>query len=222
MRTALALAFAVVGVGACERRFSSDPPPLAPESLAPASSSGRVDPILGPTLADDAPVVHNQSHAMTVSFCSTSQPSCPASEVDASPDARYRVVFGSGHAEIRSRGQAMADLYKELRDRTSAGERLDAEARAPGDAGAAALVSDRPRAAAESSDALSQCAFHLLDLVDGVGEVTLDVVHTHGVQECMVSLGGSAGDGGAEQCLIQEPERPKRPGRGGGGRGIAF
>jgi hypothetical protein len=222
MRVVLAFALAVVAVRACEQRFSSNPPPLSPESLTPAPSSGRVDPILGPNTADNVPVAQNQSHAMTVTFCSTGQPSCPTSEADASPDARYRVVFGSGHAEIRSRGQAMTDLYKELRDRTSAGERLDAEARAPGDAGAPAMVGDRTKTSAASSDALSQCAFHLLDLVDGVGEVTLDVVHTYGVRECMVSLDGSAGDGGAAQCLIQEPERPKRPGRGGGGRGIAF
>lgn len=83
------------------------------------------------------------------------------------------------------------------------------------------MVGDRTKASASNNDALSQCAFHLLNLVDGVGEVTLDVVHTYGLQECMVSLGGTVTDGGAGQCLIQEPERPKRPGRGGG-RGIAF
>jgi hypothetical protein len=220
MRLVLVVALAVVGAGACEQRFSSNPPPLAPENLTPAPSSGRVDPILGPSSADPAAVTQNQSHALTVTFCSTGQPMCPASEMDASPEARYRVVFGTGHAEIRSRRQAMTDLYQELRDRTSAGERLDAEARAPGDAGAPAPVGERPKTSTASSDALSQCAFHLLDLVDGVGEVTLDVVRAYGVHDCMVSLGGSA-DGGAGQCLIQEPERSKRPGRGGG-RGIAF
>jgi len=220
MRVVLAFALALVGAAACEQRFSSDPPRLAPESSTPAPSSGRVDPILGPSAADSVAVSQNQSHAMAVIFCSAGQASCPTSEADASPDARYRVIFGSGHAEIRSRGQAMADLYKELRDRTSAGERLDAEARAPGDAGGRAVAGDRTRKSEESSDALSQCAFHLIDLVDGVGEVTLDVIRTAGVQGCMVSLGGSVSDGGAAQCLIQAPERPKRA--GGGGRGIAF
>jgi hypothetical protein len=221
MRLVFVVALAVVGAGACEQRFSSNPPALAPESLTPAPSSGGVDPIFGPSSADPPAVAQNQSHALTVTFCSTGQPMCPASEMDASPEARYRVVFGSsGHAEIRSRRQAMTDIYQELRDRTSAGERLDAEARAPGDAGAPALVGDRSKTSAASSDALSQCAFHLLDLVDGVGEVTLDVVRSYGVHDCMVSLGGSA-DGGGGQCLIQEPERPKRPGRGGG-KGIAF
>jgi hypothetical protein len=219
MRLVFVVVLAAVGVGACEQRFSSNPPPLAPGSITPAPSGGG-DPIFGPSSAEQPAVAKNPSHALTVTFCSTGLPTCPASEVDASPEARYRVLFGTGHAEIRSRRQAMTDIYQELRDRTSAGERLDAEARAPGDAGAPTAVGDRSKTSTSTSDALSQCAFHLLDLVDGVGEVTLDVVHAYGVHDCTVSLGG-AGDGGSGQCLIQEPERPKRPGRGGG-KGIAF
>jgi hypothetical protein len=218
MRIVFVFALAVMGVDACEQRFSSNPPPIAPESLTPAPSSG-VDPVLGPGPADITVAAQGQSHAMTVTFCSTSQLSCPTSDAGASPDARYRVVFGSGHAEIRSRGQAMADLYKELRDRTSAGERLDAEARAPGDAGTP-VTGDRMPTNTAGSDPLSQCAFHLLDLVDGVGEVTLDVVHAYGDRACSVSLGGST-DAGAGRCLIPAPERPTRPG-GGRGRGIPF
>jgi hypothetical protein len=221
MRSALVIAFAVVGVRACEQRFSSNPP-IDPGSFAAApSSSGSSDPLVGPNPADNAPAAQKPSHAMTIMLCSTSQPACPASEADASPEARYRVVFGSGHAVIRSRGQAMTDLYTELRDRTSAGERLDAEARASGDAGAAAMAGDHAKTGTASSDAFSQCAFHLLALVDGGGEVALDVVHGYGERACLVSLGGPADDAGAGQCLVQEPEHPHRPGRGSG-KGIAF
>jgi hypothetical protein len=54
----------------------------------------------------------------------------------------------------------------------------------------------------------------LLDLVDGVGEVTIDVIHGRSTG-CMVSLGRLATDGGAPQCLVREPERPKGRGKGG-------
>jgi hypothetical protein len=106
----------------------------------------------------------------------------------------------------------MADLYKELRDRTSSGERLNAQSVAQGDAGARAGGGSTKGGGGDSSDPLAQSALHLLDLVDGVGEVTLDVVHGSGSHGCQVSLGRSA-DGGASRCLVQEPERPHRMGR---------
>jgi len=104
----------------------------------------------------------------------------------------------------------MADLYKELRDRTASGERLDAEPRAPGAGGPLPVGGSSTKA--NSDDPIAQCAFQLLDLVDGVGEVTLDVVRGSGGHGCQVSLGRTA-DGGASRCLVQEPERTRRPGR---------
>jgi hypothetical protein len=161
-------------------------------------------------------VAPDSSHAMTVTICSASPLACPASAADASADMSYHVVFGSGRGVIRSRGQAMADLYNELRDRTASGERIDAKPRAPGDVGPPALPSrvSTTKASAGSSDAIAKCALQLLDLVDGVGQVTLDVIYGSGSSGCMVSLGRFAADGGASQCLVQEPERPHRPGGG--------
>jgi hypothetical protein len=216
MRSLLPFAVALFGLLGCEQRFSSDPP-LVPESPAPAFSSSAIDALFAPIARDAGAVAVDSSHAMTVTICSASPQPCPPTEEDASADASYRVVFGSGRGAIRSRGQAMADLYEELRSRTTAGERLDAEPHSPGDAGGPGALSGRSTgmASAGSSDPIARCAFHLLNLVDDVGEVDLNVVHGSGSKGCMVSLGQSATASGASQCLIQEPERPHRPGRKG-------
>jgi hypothetical protein len=221
MRRSLIVAVAAIGLFDCEQRFSSNPPPFAPGSVASSPSSGALEALLAPSTADAGPVASLEAtRAMIITMCASTEQSCPASDADASGDARYRVVFGSGHAEIRSRGQAMADLYKEVRDRTAVGERLVAEPRVLGDGGAPA-IQGMTEASAGKGDPVSQCAFHLLDLVDGVGEVTLSVVHEYGGSDCMVTLGRAAASGGASQCLIKAPERASRPGRGAG-RGIPF
>jgi len=207
-RSHLLFVLALASLCGCEERFSANPPPIAPESLPPVSSSNAVDALLAPTATDAGAPAPDLSHALTVTRCSSSAQPCPASDADAS----YRVVFGSGRGAVRSRGQAMADLYKELRDRTASGERLDAETHAPGDAGGHAPVGGGASTKASNDDPIAQCAFQLLDLVDGVGEITLDVLHGAGVHGCQVSLGRAA-DGGALRCLVQEPERTRPAGR---------
>jgi hypothetical protein len=215
MRRVLLHAAALVGLIGCEQRFSADPP-AGPESFAPApSSSNALDALLATSATDAGAAGRDTSHALVVTLCSASPQACPAPEGDASTDGSYHVVFGSGRGAIRSRGQAMADLYKELRDRTKSGEHLDAEPRAPGGVGSPARLAggSTSKASEDSSDPIAQCASHLLDIVDGVGEVGLDVVHSFGSTGCVVSLGRSAADGGASQCLIKAPERVHRPGR---------
>lgn len=206
MRRLLLAAVTLTGLVACEQRFSSTPP-----SVAPASSAGAIDALLAPNAADAGSAATAGSHAITITLCSASPQPCPSPDTGESTDARYRVVFGSGRAEIRTRGQAMTDLYKELRDRTAAGERLDAEPRAPGDSGTAAGGGAKASSEAGGDDLISQCAFHLLDLVDGVGEVSLDVVHQFGSGKsgCRISLRRDV------QCLVRDPERTKGPGTGG-------
>jgi hypothetical protein len=156
-------------------------------------------------------LVTDASRAMTVTLCSSSPEACRASDSDASVDAGYRVLFGSGRGAIRARGQAMTDLYEELRNRTALGQRLDAEPHAPGATVAPTVQAgtSATKTNAGSGDPLTQCAFRLLELVDSTGEVTLDRVHGSGSTGCLVSLGG------ASQCLVQEPERPHQQGRGG-------
>ena len=209
MRRILFPSLAVAALWACEERFSANPPPLAPESLPPLSSSNSVDALFPPAPTDGGVAARDTSHALVITLCSSTATPCPDSNPD---ETSYRVVFGSGRGAVRSRGQAMADLYKELRDRTASGERLDAEPRAASGSGGHFPVGSGSSAKASNDDPVAQCAFQLLDLVDGVGEVTLDVVHGSGSHGCRVSLGRAA-DGGVARCLVQEPEKERRPGR---------
>jgi hypothetical protein len=217
MRRLLLPAAALSALLHCEQRFSATPPVMAPESVAPAAPSGALEALLSPPGVGAGPIEVEVSRALTITLCSASSVPCPSLD-DAAMEASYRVVYGSGRAEIRSRGQAMADLYKELRDRLASGERLDAVARPPRQAGGAFSAGNgaamKP-ASADSSDATSQCAFHLLDLVDGVGEVMLEVMPRFSATGCLVSLGRPTSDAGLPHCLITEPERPNRPGRKG-------
>ena len=201
---ALVLVFA--GSIACEQRFSSTPS-RGPDDVAPAPP-GAIDALLAPRGSDAGAPQSSGSHAMVVTLCAADPGACAAARADGgNVESGYRVVFGSGRAELRSRGQAMADLYKELRDRTSSGERLSAQPRSPGDGGALAAGESRGSSGpGGDAEPLSQCAFHLLDLVDGVGEVTLDVVHGYGSRACLVSL-GQAGPG---QCLVHGADGPPK------------
>jgi hypothetical protein len=212
----LPLAVLLAGLLGCQQRFSSDA--LTAENFAAPSSSGALDAGLVPSGVDAGAPPLESSHAMTVTSCSSSPQACGAPEADAAARASYRVVFGSGRAEIRSRGQAMADVYQQLRDRTVSGERLDAEPRASGaaEAPAARGVGSAASTNTGGSDPVAEGAFRLLDLVDRTGEVTLDIVHGLGSKGCTVSLGRSA-DGGSSQCLIREPERGQGPDRKGPG-----
>jgi hypothetical protein len=111
---------------------------------------------------------------------------------------------------VRSRGQAMSDLYREMRDKTSAGQVLDIEARNPA-AGDGGVVSPSGTHGGGSDDPISRASFAVLDIVDAIGEAAVDVLYTSGTDQCAISLGrGVHPDSGAMQCLVREPDRPKR------------
>jgi hypothetical protein len=209
MRRLLIPSAAVAALGAlvnCEQQFSASPPPLAPENAPAAASAGAMEALLSGPATDAGQTQYEASRAMTVTLCSASSTPCSSAD-DASADGSYRVVFGSGRAEIRSRGQAMTDLYKELRDRVAAGDRLVAIARAPrGSGGAFSASSAAATTGTDSGDVTTQGAFHLLDLVDGVGEVTLEVAPRFAATGCLVSLGRPSGDGGAAHCVTPSTE----------------
>jgi hypothetical protein len=209
----------------CNEPFSSHPPPMTPESIPPASSSNAIDALFAPTPAgasDAAPPTQSSRHALSITQCSSSPTPCLPPEGEASVSTSYLVVLGSGRGSVRSRGQATADLYNELRYRTTTGERLDAEAHARADGGDSAPVATgaETRKSPTGGDPIAQCAQELLDLVDSAGEVTLDVLHESGSNGCMVSIGRFSADAGASQCLVQAPEHPHGPPRGR--KGMAF
>jgi hypothetical protein len=217
MRFGVFIVLALAGLSSCEDHYSSNPPPFTPENIPPASPSSRIEALFA--RPDAGPVAQSSSvaRALTVTTCSSSPQLCAAKSED-SPSAGYYVVSGSGRGAGRSRTQAMADVYREVRDRTSLGEHLHAEPHVPGDAQTPPPVGAiATSGATNAGDPIGKCAAQLLEIVDAVGEVTLDVAHGSGGRACLVSLGGGAADGGA-QCLLQAPERPQRQGQGRRGR----
>ncbi len=198
----------------CEQRFSANPPELPPEPSGGGAGAGAggIEALLAPRDGDAGAAAAGSTHAMVITLCSAMPAACEG----APEGTAYHVVYGgSGRGVLRSREQTVADLYKELRDRTSSAERLLASPRSPRDGGAPVLLhASSAKASERSGDALAQSAQHLVDVVDGVGELALDVLHGPG--ECLVALGRAGSDAGAQQCLIQSPERPHAPaGRGG-------
>jgi len=216
MHRALTLTTLFVTMCACEDHYSSSPP-TAPESYPTMSSSSRVAALFAPAGADAGPPAAASpvevTYALTITNCSSIPTACPTSGADASADGTYWVAYGSGRGVVRSREQAKADLYQELRNRTASGQRLNAQAHAPGDA-QAPVASNRAtsKAGTGDSDPLATCAVQLLDAVDQAGEVAISVVHGSRSRGCLISLGGSTDDDGAAQCLMKAPEQPKRQG----------
>jgi hypothetical protein len=100
--------------------------------VASDASVSSIETLLAPVTPDAGPVMVDSSHALTVTTCSSSKRPCSAPGADASTAASYLVVFGSGRGEVRSRGQAVTELYEELRNRLTSGERIDVEPRSPG------------------------------------------------------------------------------------------
>jgi hypothetical protein len=206
----IALAFSLGVLSACEQRYSGDAPANSPSNEPGPASSAGLAAVLGSVPGDAGRVALRTEHAMVVTNCGWPSSPCAGLEQTDAEGGTYRVVFGSGRASIRSRGQAMSDLYRELRDKSSAGLRLDIEARAPSVGDAAAPPIAAPHASrGTASDPISQSAFAVLDLVDSVGEADVDEVNVSDADQCVISLGRMA-DGGAMQCLVRAPERAKR------------
>lgn len=210
------LACLATSVFACEQRFSATSPA---DTLAPALTSDAGEAWLTQPVVDAGPVAVDSSHAMTLTACASNRQACPEPDSDGSVPATYRVVFASGRGVIRSREQAMTDLYRELRDRMTTGERLTIHSAARRDGGAASRPKGGSAAATSpDNDAFVQSAQRLLEVVDGSGEVTIDVVRGKSFG-CMLLLAPSVpvpdDDGGASSCLIKEPERPSKRSPGG-------
>jgi len=120
----------------------------------------------------------------------------------------YRVSFGTGSGSVRTREQAVADLYREVRDRTGFGTRLLAVRHHLERRQASLEAEDppaSPRVGSTGSDPLVEAAHSLIGAVDADGQVTLDVAH--GGASCKVLLAARDLDAGARRCLVGEAER---------------
>jgi hypothetical protein len=176
--------------------------PLVP-SLAQAPATTRSASL---DVGDAGAVVDATGHAVLVTSCAIDKRGCLLAQPSSTPDdATYRVVFGGGAGSIRSRGQAMAELYKEIRDRTGAGGHLSAEPHHIGDprpGAEAAKAAPRPR---KTDDPLVEAAFQLMDAVDHDGELTIDSLPMRSANSCRLALGVEAEDGGSSRCLVNAP-----------------
>ncbi len=202
----LVLGCALAASVACESA-----PPRAPVASAPAPSSGEV---VLPVRA---------FHTITVAQCAREGAACDHATAGAPPGPAYVVAFGTSGGSTRSRDQAMADLYRELRDRTVNGTHLVARPHplpaSPSADGSPAAADDAQAKTSKSSDdtePLVQAAVALMKLVDKEGEVTID--RTSANSECKVALADADvpdASAGVANCFLKD-ERPRSaPGRGG-------
>jgi hypothetical protein len=117
------------------------------------------------------------------------------------------VSFGTGAGSVRSHEQAVADLYREVRDRTGFGTRLIAVAhridRSSAVSGAVDPLSP-PRPSSRGPDPVVEAAYDLMDAVDTQGQLLLDVGHAGA--GCKLSFAPHDVDAGARRCLLPEPE----------------
>jgi hypothetical protein len=150
-----------------------------------------------------------QFHAMTVSLCARDADACAQAGGSVPPsEPAYRVAFGRGAGIMRTREQAMTDLYREMRDRLGWGAHLVAEPqRLPPADGASGLPASRPPNPSDEDEPLVRTAFDLMDSVDSEGEVTIDTLPALTAGHCKLAVGGVAVDGGRGRCVVAEPVR---------------
>jgi hypothetical protein len=162
-------------------------------------------------------------HTLMVAQCSREGAECSLAHANAPPGPTYVVAFGTGAGSTRSRAQAMADLYRELRDRTASGSHLAVRPRhlAESEGGAPAAEDTDTRAAASAGgDPLVEASFELMKIVDRDGEITLDSAPSNA--SCKVALVEASpldASAGVDRCLQAEERHQGRP---SGGRGIPW
>ncbi len=190
------------------------PPPAAATPASPAPSA----------LADAPASAVRPFHLITIAGCSRVGAACPPA-TDAL-GVTYVVAFGTGAGTTRSRQQASAEVYRELRDRTAFGTHLAARARHldEGDAGAAPLPDEAPLKTGQPTEGepLVEAAVELMRLVDREGEVTIDSAPSSGA--CKVALlPREAPDASTdvERCFLEDEARKKK-GTDSRGRGLPF
>jgi hypothetical protein len=187
-------------VGCHDHPLAEAPPPPSAETVhaPPAVTSSATSEA---TVTDVADGGDSSPHVVRVTMCALDRSGCLRAQSESPPeDSSYRVAFGRGAGLIRTRGQAMAELYKEVRDRTDSGEHLAAKAHHLGDPHTP--LEPRTRVA---EDPLTEAAYQLMEAVDRDGEITIDSLSRQGPGTCKLSLGPLDPDAGATNCLINAP-----------------
>jgi hypothetical protein len=195
-----------VGVGVVALIVACGGPIPSAETPAPAAPTETV---AGPP---DAASTALAFHTITVTLCARDREACQRAQSSGAGEPTYRVAFGSSVGTLRSREQALADLYREIKSRNGAGTHLAAAPhrleRPLADSGRDPAPAPRP--AAGGSDPIVDAAFQLIDAVDTQGAVTLDVAH--GRPDCRLSMATEDADAGPRRrCLLFEESRSGRP-----------
>jgi hypothetical protein len=204
--TALA---AVVLCAACE----GPPWPAEAQSPQPAAVAADAPKILDAGMAPARPF-----HTLTLAQCARAAQDCLRAHGGDSAGPAYLVAFGSGVGSLRTREQAMADLYRELRDRTASGGHLAARPRHLDEPEGGALPppdeTEVRRGPPMEKDPLVEAAFELMAVVDREGEVTVDTAPSS--DPCKVALGAPElpdASASTARCFLKEDTFRYRHGR---------
>jgi len=203
-----------------EMANAAAPDPASGATTGTGTAAGTGDAPPAPLDAIDSGVVIDDSpHMMLITACWIDRRGCLRAQPSPPPaGSTYRVVFGGGTGSLRTRGQAMADLYGAIRDRTQAGEHLAAAPHHVGDPPADdAQEPVRPRSHGDE-DPIVEAAFKLMAEVDRGGELTIDSLPRRAPSSCKLALGSRDLDAGEPECLVEGagPGVETRPARGPG------
>jgi hypothetical protein len=208
-----------LAVGACDDRMIPAEAPTPSEATMPrtampvASTTVTEGPALSAT-GGGASATRGH-HAIIVTSCAIDKSCSGAQATSPQTEATYRVAFGRGAGTIRTRGQATADLYKEIRDRMDSGAHLAAEPHHLGDPAPIADTEPARMRKSAGDDPVVEAAFQLMDAVDQNGEVAIDGVPMMGPSACKLSMGHVDADAGTSRCLVEgQSTGPKMEGRG--------
>ena len=201
-RVFVTAAVMIVGAAAGCDTMRSHPPPLGGPVGEPTEADAG-----GSAASSVESTPPDLTHMMTISVCARDADTCKnAQGAGEDPTLGYRVAYRTGAGMLRTRDQAMADIYKELRDRINGGSRLVAQSHHLAEAPDAQAGFANPRHGANRSEPVVGAAFELMDMVDAEGEVTVDTVAGAAGRTCKLSVGGLAWDGGTGHCLLEEEE----------------
>jgi hypothetical protein len=191
-----------------------------PEATQPAATP---EPPAAVASADAVAVPVRAFHVLTIAQCSREAAECSLAHATAPPGPTYVVAAGAGGGSTRSREQAMADLYRELRDGTAYGSHLVARPRHLDESEGGAPGADEKGAKTAkpgAGDPLDEAAIELMGLVDSEGEITIDRAPSNA--SCKVALAARErldASAGVERCFLAEE---RHEGGKGHGRGIPW
>ncbi len=217
VRQGLTRALGATGLAVAALCVACEGPPWPAEAQSPRAAN-----VAGDTpqvaLLDAGAAPARPFHTMTIAQCARDAQDCARARAGEGTGPAYLVAFGSGVGSTRTREQAMADLYRELRDRTASGAHLVARPRHLDEPeGGAPWLADETevrRGGPMDNDPLVEAAFELMAVADREGELTVDNTPSN---PCKVALGApDLPDASVPmaRCFLKDETFERRFGRG--------